>query len=100
MFITIKEYFSKIGEYIKAGFLSIILITVGILLLILLQGTIISSLAAIIANLGFGIGVLWAFDKYLLKDIDTLIEIKKGNIAFAILYLSWCIIIGASILAT
>lgn len=100
MIENIKDFFDNISNYIKSGFLSIILIIVGILLLILLQGTIISSLAAIIANLGFGIGVLWAFDKFLLKDIDTLDEIKKGNIAFAILYLSWCLIIGSSILAT
>jgi hypothetical protein len=100
MINKIKDFFANISNYIKSGFLSIVLILSGVLLLILLQGTIISSLAAIIANLGFGIGVLWAFDKFLLKDIDTLDEIKKGNIAFSILYLSWCIIISASILAT
>lgn len=100
MFNTIKKGITDISNFIQSGVMVFVLIVAGIVLLFLLQGTIISSFAAIIGNLGFGIGVLWIFDKYLLKEIDTLEEIKKGNIAFALLYLSWCIIIGASILAT
>lgn len=33
---------------------------------------------------GIFIGIYAAFDKYVMKDIDTVAELKKGNIAYAI----------------
>jgi hypothetical protein len=42
--------------------------------------------------------MLWvAFDKYVLKDIDTITEIKNGNIAYAIFLLAIAILINAGI---
>lgn len=87
------------SPYLKFGLLSIVAILFGVLGIWIVPGPL-SAFPAIVGNLGFGMGIWWLIDKYVLTDLDTIVEIKKGNIAFAILILSIAIIIAASISAT
>lgn len=47
---------------------------------------------------GLAFGMLWAVDKYLLKEIDIIAEVKKGNVAAAVfagfLLLSICLVMS------
>jgi hypothetical protein len=60
----------------------------------------ITAFFAIVANVGVGIGIFYIIDRFVLQSIDTIGEIKKGNIAYAILFLSIILLIAASIVAT
>lgn len=48
--------------------------------------------------IGFAFGIFWAVDRYVLKQIDILAEVKKGNVAAAILagfvLLSICLVLS------
>lgn len=44
-----------------------------------------------------GIFVFWLIDKYALYEIDTIEELKKGNIAYAIFVLGICIIVACAV---
>jgi len=59
-----------------------------------------SGFAAGVAKSIIGIGLFYLTDHYLLHEIDTLTEIKKGNIAYAILILSYAIIYSICIAAS
>jgi len=102
---NLKNEFKKIEttieniSYLKFGLIAIFAIIFGILG-ILFVPTILSAYPAIVGNIGFGIGLWWLIDKFALKNIDTINEIKKGNIAFGLLLLALAIIIAASIYAT
>lgn len=95
-----KIFGIEIDKYLKTGLQGIIYIIVGVAGLILLQNTIISSIPAIFSNVGVGFLILYLFDRFALKSIDTIDEIKKGNVAFAIVYLGWTLIVSAAIMAT
>jgi len=57
-----------------------------------------SGFAAGLAKSIIGIGLFYVTDKYGLHEIDTLTQIKKGNIAYALLL--GCIFIGYAICIT
>jgi energy-coupling factor transporter transmembrane protein EcfT len=59
-----------------------------------------SSYGAILANVSLGLVIFWAIDKFALKDINTVEELKKGNVAYAIYFLSITLIILGSIIAS
>lgn len=46
-------------------------------------------------KLGIAIGLFWAFDKYGLPTIDTIEELKKGNIAYALFLVALAIMFAA-----
>lgn len=35
---------------------------------------------------GFVLGFLWAIDKFILKEFDTIQELKNGNVSYAIVF--------------
>jgi len=41
--------------------------------------------------------LFWVFDAYVMDDIDTIHELKKGNIAYAIFLLAFAILIFGAI---
>jgi hypothetical protein len=41
--------------------------------------------------------LLWLFDRFGMKQIDTIEELKKGNIAYALFMLALAVIIAAAI---
>lgn len=86
-------------NYLKTGLISLITMIVGIVGLVIFSNILpqITSFFAIIANVGESLGIIYLIDKYVLKDINTLQEIKNGNISYSIFILSICIIIAFSI---
>lgn len=60
----------------------------------------ISSFAAIIGNSALGLLVLAVIDKYVLGGVNTEDEIKKGNVAYALMWLAFALVIMGSIIAT
>jgi hypothetical protein len=98
----VENTIGKVSNFLGLGKTIIVFICVGILGLILsfISIPMLSALPAILANVGLGLLVFYIIDRWVLKEVDTLGEIKKGNISYAILLLSFAIIILASILAT
>lgn len=47
-----------------------------------------------IVKIGIGIIIYWLFDKYLLKEIDTIEELKKGNTAYALFIFALCYLLA------
>jgi hypothetical protein len=58
----------------------------------------ISAFAAGIAKGVLGIFIFWIFDRYAMREIDTVEELKKGNVAYALFMLSLAVVIAAAIL--
>jgi hypothetical protein len=44
-----------------------------------------------------GIMLFWVIDRFAIKEIDTIEELKKGNIAYAIFVLGICIIVACAV---
>lgn len=57
-----------------------------------------SSFAVGLAKGVLGVYLFWIVDKYAIKEIDTIKELKKGNIAYAIFLLGIALIIASAIL--
>ena len=57
-----------------------------------------SSFSVGIAKGILGVALVWIFDEYGLKQIDTIEELKKGNIAYALFLLGFFIVIAAAII--
>lgn len=56
-----------------------------------------SGFAAALGKGVIGAAAFYATDAILLKEVDTITELKKGNIAYAIFILSYAIILAACI---
>jgi len=59
-----------------------------------------SSFSVGLAKGVLGIFMFWIFDRYAVKEIDTINELKERNIAYAIFLLGIAIIIAAAILSS
>ncbi len=57
-----------------------------------------SSFAVGIAKGALGLLLVWVFDKYAMKEIDTVNALNERNIAYAIFFLGLCIIVAAAII--
>lgn len=80
---------------------TIIAVTVIAVLLIVVTFTWIVTLSAFAVGIGKGVlgfCLLYVFDRYALKEIDTIEELKKGNIAYALAFLAVALVIAAAIL--
>lgn len=56
-----------------------------------------SGFAAAFGKAILGITAFYLVDVFLLRDIDTITELKKGNIAHAIFILAYAVILAACI---
>lgn len=56
-----------------------------------------SGFAAAFAKALIGIFFIFAYDKIVLRKVDTITEILNGNVAYALFYLGHCIIIAACV---
>ncbi len=56
-----------------------------------------SSFSIGMAKSVLGIFLVWVFDRFAVKEIDTIEELKKGNIAYALFVLGIFIVIAAAI---
>jgi hypothetical protein len=60
----------------------------------------ISSYAVSLTKGVLGIFLFWVIDKYAVKEIDTIEELKKGNVAYAIFLFGIALIIAAAMLGS
>jgi type IV secretory pathway VirB2 component (pilin) len=58
-----------------------------------------SGFAAGFAKWTLAIAAFWAFDVYVLDELDTIRQIKQGNVAYGLLLLAVAVI-GAACIAT
>lgn len=56
-----------------------------------------SYFGAAVAKVSISVILFWVIDTYLLPEIDTVTEIKNGNIAYALVILAYAIIVAAAI---
>ena len=56
-----------------------------------------SAFAAALAKAAIGIFLFYAFDVFVMKRIDTVEELKKGNVAYAVFLLGFAVVIAACI---
>ena len=56
-----------------------------------------SGFAAALAKAAIGIFLFYAFDVFVMKRIDTMEELKKGNVAYAVFLLGFAVVIAACI---
>jgi len=98
----LKNRNSRVTNYLRVGIISILSVVIGFIGVIYFSTTfpIITAYFGIIGNVGLGIGVWYIIDRYVLRNVNTIEEIEKGNIAYSILALSIMILIAAAILAT
>ena len=58
-----------------------------------------TSFAAAIMLVGISLGLWWFIDEFLLKSIDTIEELKKGNLAVALTFVGYSIIIAGAMIS-
>jgi len=56
-----------------------------------------SGFAAALAKVAIGMVLFYAFDVFVMKQIDTVEELKKGNVAYAVFLLGFAVVIAACI---
>jgi hypothetical protein len=56
-----------------------------------------SAFAAALLKASIAIAIMYVFDKYVMREINTFEELKNGNIAYAIFMLGWFIVVAATI---
>ena len=65
---------------------------VGVITPVELSGFAAGLLKAVLA-----VGLFWSFDRYVLTDIDTVAELKAGNVAYALMLVALAILLAATI---
>ncbi len=58
-----------------------------------------SAFGAALLIIGLAVGLLWAVDYFLLKNFNTLEELKDGNVAVALALVAYAILLGFAIMA-
>ena len=56
-----------------------------------------SAFSASILKIAIGGSLFFLFDRYVLIEVDTIEELKKGNIAYALFILGYALVIAAAI---
>ena len=59
-----------------------------------------SSFAVAITKAIISLILFWLFDKYAMKEVDTIEQLKNGNIAYALFMLALAVIIAAAIIGS
>lgn len=87
-------------EMLKKYWYSIAMMVAGIVffLIAIFIDTRLGETAIGILKLGIGVGLFFFMDRYFLKDVDTIEEIKKGNIAMGLLFIAYAIVFFAAML--
>jgi len=97
LFANIKEFFSNSAfatiALVAAASIAAIYYTFNFLIEI-------SSFAVGLGKAALGVFLFWIFDKYAMKEIDTVEQLKNGNIAYAIFLLSLAVLVSAAILGS
>lgn len=56
-----------------------------------------SGFAAGMLKAALAVGLFWAFDRYVLDEVDTVAELKAGNVAYALALLALAVLLAATV---
>ena len=56
-----------------------------------------SGFAAGMLKAALAVGLFWAFDRYVLDEVDTVAELKAGNVAYAVALLALAVLLAATV---
>ncbi len=56
-----------------------------------------SGFAAGLLKAALAVGLFWAFDRYVLDEVDTVAELKAGNVAYALALLALAVLVAATV---
>ena len=56
-----------------------------------------SGFAAGLLKAALAVGLFWAFDRYVLEEVDTVAELKAGNVAYALALLALAVLLAATV---
>ncbi|WP_420455761.1 CHAP domain-containing protein [Rubrivirga sp.] len=56
-----------------------------------------SGFAAGLLKAALAVGLFWAFDRYVLDEVDTVAELKAGNVAYALALLALAVLLSATV---
>lgn len=56
-----------------------------------------STLGFAFAKAAIGLILFWLFDRYVMKEIDTFTQLKRGNVAYALFLVAIAIVLAATI---
>ena len=85
------------NRYMHALFLGIIGI-IGFIFLYYIDIAL-TGFPAMLIEVSMGLGGWYLLDKYFLKEVDTVDEIKKNNIALPLVFIAYSLIFAAAIIA-
>lgn len=91
----IKEFFTN------SAFKTIAVVTFFAVIFIFITFNWLIELSTFAVGIGkgaLGLMLIWVFDKYAMKEIDTVEELKRGNIAYAIFFLGLSLVVAAAII--
>ena len=86
MLDKLKKYFIGIGIIAIIAFVGLFVLVPEF-----------SGFAASLLKIVIGSGLFFGLDQYVLKEIDTVEELKKGNVAYAIFMLCFAILLASAI---
>lgn len=91
----------------ETGFFTTYRGTVFIVLLLTVSGVFVwytfgymielSGFAAGMLKASIGVTIMYVFDVYVMRSVDTITELKNGNVAYALFMVGWFILIAATI---
>ena len=56
-----------------------------------------SGFAAGLLKAALAVGAFWAFDRFVLRDLDTVAELKAGNVAYGLMLVALAILLAATV---
>ncbi len=56
-----------------------------------------SGFAAGLLKASLAVGLFWAFDRYVLTELDTVAEIRAGNVAYGLMLLALAVLLAATV---
>src|SRR5690606_11217319 len=56
-----------------------------------------SGFAAGLLKAALAVGAFWAFDRFVLRDLDTVAELKAGNVAYGLMLVALALLLAATV---
>ncbi|HYW95026.1 MAG TPA: DUF350 domain-containing protein [Bacteroidales bacterium] len=78
-------------------FFWIILVGAAALIGLSIYAVAFSTLGFAFAKAVIGLVLFWLFDRYVMKEVDTFTELKKGNVAYALFLVAIALVLAATI---
>ncbi|HYW93956.1 MAG TPA: DUF350 domain-containing protein [Bacteroidales bacterium] len=78
-------------------FIWIILVGAAALTVLSIYAVAFSTLGFAFAKAAIALILFWLFDLYVMKEVDTFTELKKGNVAYALFLVAIALVLAATI---